>query len=244
LLPFSFKERLGTEIGDIVQLEPLVGTVGDTEKRLAGYIQTSMGAQAVMPLREVQKLQRNLGAATGAYVTFNGPPSEETLKRLYNIPQVASVELVSDTRAIMDEMMGFFWVMIGFMLMMGVTLGVAIIFNGVTINVLQRTREMAVMRAIGLGDIALVNMLSLENFLIGIAGVGMGIPLGRWVAMMFLEASQSGAEDVFSITFDILPRSFIIAAVVALVVLLVSQIPALLQVYRQNLATVTKEWSE
>ena len=104
----------------------------------------------------------------------------------------------------MDEMMGFFWVMIGFMLMMGVTLGVAIIFNGVTINVLQRTREMAVMRAIGLGDIALVNMLSLENFLIGIAGVGMGIPMGHWVARMFLEASQSGAEDVFSITFNIL----------------------------------------
>jgi len=244
LLPFSFKERLGAEIGDTVLLEPLVGTVGDTEKQLAGYIQTSMGARAFMPLRDVQKLQHNLGAATGAYVTFNGPPSEETLKRLYNIPQVASVELVSDTRAIMDEMMGFFWVMIGFMLMMGVTLGVAIIFNGVTINVLQRTREMAVMRAIGLGDIALVNMLSLENFLIGIAGVGMGIPLGRWVAMMFLEASQSGAEEVFSIAFEILPRSYIIAAVVALVVLLVSQIPALLQVYRQNLATVTKEWSE
>lgn len=244
LLPFSFRERLGAEIGDMVQLEPLVGTVGDTEKRLAGYIQTSMGARAFMPLREVQKLQHNLGVATGVYVKFNGPPSEETLKRLYNIPQVASVELVSDTRALMDEMMGFFWVMIGFMLMMGITLGVAIIFNGVTINVLQRTREMAVMRAIGLGDIALVNMLSLENFLIGIAGVAMGIPMGQWVARMFMEASQRGAEDVFSIVLTILPRSYIIAVAVALVVLLISQIPALLQVYRQNLATVTKEWSE
>jgi putative ABC transport system permease protein len=244
LLPFSFKERLGAEIGDTVQLEPLVGTVGETEKRLAGYIQTSMGAQAFMPLREVQKLQHNLGAATGVYVTFNSPPSEQTLKRLYDIPQVASVELVSDTRALIDEMMGFFWVMIGFMLMMGITLGVAIIFNGVTINVLQRTREMAVMRAVGLGDFVLVNMISLENFIIGLAGVAMGIPLGRWVARLFMEASQRGSEDVFSIALTILPRSYVIAVAVALVVLLISQIPALLQVYRQDLATVTKEWSE
>jgi len=87
-------------------------------------------------------------------------------------------------------------------------------------------------------------MLSLENFLIGIAGVGMGIPLGKWVALMFMEASMSGTENVFSMVFTIFPRSYIIAVVVALVVLLISQIPALLQVYRQNLATVTKEWSE
>ncbi|MBM4449312.1 MAG: FtsX-like permease family protein, partial [Chloroflexi bacterium] len=156
LIPISYKERLGAEVGDTVQLEPLVGTVGETEKKLAGYVQTAVGARAFMPLREVQKLQHNLGAATGIFVKFDGLPSADLLKRMYDMPQVASVELVSDTRALIDEMMGFFWVMIGFMLMMGVTLGVAIIFNGVTINVLQRTREMAVMRAIGLGDFALV----------------------------------------------------------------------------------------
>jgi len=244
LLPVSFRERLGAEIGDTVQLEPLTGAVGETEKRLAGYIQTSIGARAFMPLREAQKLQHNLGAATGVFVKFNGPPSEETLKRLYDNPEVASVELVSDTRALMDEMMGFFWVMIGFMLMMGITLGVAIIFNGVTINVLQRTREMAVMRAVGLGDFMLMNMMSLENFLIGLVGVAMGIPLGRRISEMFMEASQRGAEDVFSIVLTILPRSYIIAVAISLLVLIVSQIPALLQVYRQNLATVTKEWSE
>jgi len=244
LLPISFRERLGAEIGDTVQLQPLTGVVGETEKRLAGYIQTSIGAKAFMPLREVQKLQDDLGAATGVFVKFNGPPSEETLKRLYDNPDVAAVELVSDSKALMYEMMEFFWIMIGFMLMMGIALGAAIIFNGVTINVLQRTREMAVMRAIGLGDFVLMNMISLENFLIGLVGVAMGIPLGRYISELFMEASQRGTEDVFSIVLTILPRSYIIAVVASLVVLLISQIPALLQVYRQNLATVTKEWTE
>ena len=244
LLPVSFKEKLGAELGDTVQLEPLTGVVGITEKRLAGYIQTPIGARVFMPLREVQKLQHNLGAATGVFVKFDGQPSEETLKRLYDNPEVASVELASDTRALVDEMMGFFWVMIGFMLMMGITLGVAIIFNGVTINVLQRTREMAVMRAVGLGDFVLMSMISLENFLIGIVGVAMGIPLGRRISELFMEASQRGSEDVFSIVLTILPRSYIIAIAISLLVLIFSQIPALLQVYRQNLATVTKEWSE
>ena len=103
---------------------------------------------------------------------------------------------------------------------------------------------MAVMRAMGLGDFVLMNMISLENFLIGLVGVAMGIPLGQRISEMFMEASQRGAEDVFSIVLTILLRSYVIAVVASLVVLLISQIPALLQVYRQNLATVTKEWSE
>ncbi|MBM3153837.1 MAG: ABC transporter permease, partial [Chloroflexi bacterium] len=106
LIPISYKERLGAEVGDTVQLEPLVGTVGETEKKLAGYVQTAVGARAFMPLREVQKLQHNLGAATGIFVKFDGLPSADLLKRMYDMPQVASVELVSDTRALIDEMMG------------------------------------------------------------------------------------------------------------------------------------------
>ena len=165
LLPSSYEDKLGAKIGDTLRLEPLTGTVGETDKRLAGYIWSYIGGRAYMPLREVQKLQRDFGAATSIMVKFQGEPSEYTIKRIYNIPQVASIELITDTRKMLDEQMGFFWVMIGIMLLMGTALGGAIIFNGVMVNVTQRTREMATMRAVGLGNGMLSFMISLENML-------------------------------------------------------------------------------
>ena len=244
LLPNSYKDKLGAKIGDTVRLEPLTGTVGETDKRVAGYIWSYVGGRAYLPLREVQKLQRDFGAATSIMVNFDGPPDDYTIKRIYNIPQVASIELTADTRKMVDEQMGFFWVMIGIMLLMGTALGAAIIFNGVMVNVTQRTREMATMRAVGLGDSMLSFMISLENILVAGIGIAAGIPLGAYISQMFFQAMSTSAEDIISFTLEILPRSYVIAAVAAVVIMLLSQIPAILQISHQNLATVTKEWNE
>jgi putative ABC transport system permease protein len=245
LLPYSYKDKLGAEIGDDIRLEPLRGTMGETDKKLIGYVWSYIGGRAYMPLREVQRLIRDSGAATAAMVKFDGPPEEYTMQRLYNIPQVASIELVADTRKMLDEQMGFFWVMIGIMLSMGTALGAAIIFNGVMVNVTQRSREMATMRAVGLGDNMLSFMISLENIIIAVLGVIAGIPLGKFIAQKFFEASASSAEDVISMTPpDISVRSLVIAVTAAILIMLISQIPAILQITRQNLATVTKELGE
>ena len=154
------------------------------------------------------------------------------------------MELIADTRKALDEQMGFFWVMIGIMLVMGSALGAAIIFNGVMVNVTQRTREMATMRAVGLGDRMLSFMISLENILVAVIGIAIGIPLGYYTSHAFFNAMSTSAEDVISFTLEILPRSYVIAACAAVVIMLLSQIPAILQIRNQNLATVTKEWSE
>jgi putative ABC transport system permease protein len=175
---------------------------------------------------------------------FDGKPDAYTIKRIYNIPQVTSIELTADTRKMLDEQMGFFWVMIGIMLLMGTALGGAIIFNGVMVNVTQRTREISTMRAVGLGDRMLSFMISLENIIVAIIGVAVGLPLGAYISQLFFQAMSTSAEDIISFTLEILPRSYVIAATAAVVIMLLSQIPAIQQIRNQNLATVTKEWSE
>jgi putative ABC transport system permease protein len=245
LLPYSYRDKLGAQIGDTLRLEPLTGTVGETDKKLIGYVWSYIGGRAYMPLREVQKLQRDSGAATGIMVKFDGKPESYTLKRIYNIPEVSSIELIADTRKMIDEQMGFFWVMIGFMLLMGTALGGAIIFNGVMVNVTQRAREMAIMRAVGLGDNMLSFMISLENILVAIIGISAGIPAGKYISQKFFDAMSRNAEDVISMSApEISLRSLMIAIAAAVIIMLVSQIPAILQIVRQNLATVTKEYGE
>lgn len=245
LLPNSYRDKLGARIGDTLRLEPLTGTVEETDKKLIGYVWSYVGGRAYMPLREVQKLQRDSGAATGIMVKFDGTPDSYTLKRIYDIPEVASIELIADTRKMIDAQMGFFWVMIGIMLLMGTALGGAIIFNGVMVNVTQRSREMAIMRAVGLGDKMLSFMISLENILVAAMGVAAGIPAGKYISQKFFDAMSSSAEDVISMSPpEISPRSLMIAVAAAVVIMLVSQIPAILTITGQNLATVTKEYGE
>ena len=181
------------------------------------------------------------GAASGILLRFNEEPSAGLLRRVYDLPQTASIEFASETRQFVDQLMGFFYLFVGAMLAMGIALGLSILFNGVTINVLERRREFAVMRAVGMSRTGLSIILTLENLATGLLGIIIGIPAGRYVANYFLSVFET---DIFSMSNIIMPRTYIIAAVSALVILLISQIPAIRQVYRLSLSTATKTWSE
>ncbi len=244
IVPNSFKDRLGIKLSDVVFLEPTVGVVGQTDATITGFVDIPIGARTFMPINEVQKLIREPGTATSIFVKFHDKPSNELMRRLYNVPGVAAVELASETRELIDQQMGFFWVFIGAMLIMGGALGTAIIFNGVTVNVLQRTREIAIMRALGIGRVGLALMLSLENLAIGCFGIVLGIPIGRVLSQAFFNSMMTSTEDLFSFSLVIYPRSYVVAIVFALIMLLISQIPAMRQVNRLSLATATKEWAE
>ena len=244
LLPSGFENRLGAKVGDTVILEPLVGTVGQTEKRLDGYVNIYFGGRAYMPLREVQKITRQYGEISGIMIEFDGEPSSTLLDKLYNIPKASSIEFQSDFQKLLDEQMAFFWVFIGVMLLMGTALGAAIIFNSVTVNVLQRLREIALMRAVGLKAGMLNIMFTIENLSIGVVGVLLGIPGGRFIADYYMSTVGSGSEETASMPLIIFPRTYVIAVFFALAILIVSQIPALRQVNRLSLSTAIKDWYE
>jgi len=83
--------------------------------------------------------------------------------------------------------------------------------------------------------------IKLENLAIGCLGVIMGMPLGHYLAVAYMAQFET---DIMSMSAVIFPRSYAIAASAALVILLVSQIPAIRQIYRLSLPTATKDWSE
>lgn len=155
--------KFNAEVGDTVHMKPIVGYVGETEERLAGFINEPMGGRAFMPLKEVQDMLRMPSAITSVFIRFDGEPSAALLKRIYNLPGVSSIEFAGGVRQFSEDMLGLFWAFIGVMLAMSFALGMAIIFNGATINVLERRREIAVMRAVGMGRRRLGFILTLEN---------------------------------------------------------------------------------
>ncbi len=243
LVSTPIRNELHINVGDVLLLEPLIGTVGDTEITVVGIIDEPMGGLAYVTLDKAQDLFHLPGAATGAYVRFHGEPSPETMRRIYNIPEVASVESAAVLLEFYDEQMGFFYAFVGVMLAMSFGLGIAIVFNGVTVNVLERRREIAVMRAVGMGDRQLANIITIENLGIAAFGILIGLPLGYQIADAFMTQASEDAEG-FAFTAIIYPTSYVIAAACSVVIMLISQMPAIRRVTKMSLPTVTKGWAE
>jgi len=243
LLPTFISDKLGVEPGDTVYLEPLVGTVGETERTVVATINEPMGGRPYLPLNEAQKLFNLPGAATSVFVRFYGEPSPELLERIYDMPEVASIEQADAFQEYMDESMGAMYAFVGVMLAMSFGLGMAIVFNGVTVNVLERRREIAIMRAIGMSDRQLASIITMENLGIALIGILLGLPFGYQIANYIMEASTEGMEGM-SFTAVIYPRSYVIAAVCSVIIMLLSQMPAIKRMTTMSLPTVTKDWSE
>lgn len=243
VLPTFISDKLGAEIGDTVYLEPLVGTVGETEMVVSGLIQEPMGGRPYMSLDEAQELFNLPGAATSIFVQFDGDPSPELMERIYDLPEVASVEQVSAFKDYMDESMGAMYAMVGIMLALSFGLGMAIVFNGVTVNVLERRREIAIMRAIGMSDLQLAAQITMENLGTALIGIVVGLPLGYQLADYIMKAQTETMENM-SFEAIIYPRSYILAAVCSIIIVLLSQIPAIRRMTKMSLPTVTKDWSE
>ena len=242
LLPLSLKDKLGVEIGDVVQMEPFVGAVGIIEKPVSAFLDFPMGARVFLPLDEVQDMLDAPGLASSILLNFEETPSSRLLERLNNLPGVAAIELGDEFRWLIDEQMGAFWVFIGVWFAMGAALGLAIIFNGVTVNMLERRREIVTMRALGMANRRIVAMLTLENLMVGLLGIAIGLPLGRYITELFF--SVGDVSDIATLSPMTSTTSYIVTVVSALMVMLISQLPAIRQVLRLKLATATKDWSE
>ncbi|MBI4216193.1 MAG: FtsX-like permease family protein [Chloroflexi bacterium] len=241
LLTRVLQEELGVKVGDTVSLQPVAGVVGATRMPVVGIVEQPVGGMAFLPLRSVQDLMRQPGVATGLMLELEGHEGDAGLRqRLYDLPQTAAINFMTEQRRFLDDLLALMWGFIGVMLAFGAALAAAIVFNTIMVNTTERRREIATLRTIGLSQGRIFLMATIENLLLGLAGIALGLPLGYVMAVNFMKAYQG---DLMSISVVLLPRTFILAAAGILLVLLLSQIPALRLIQRLDLAAEVKDWN-
>jgi len=106
------------------------------------------------------------------------------------------------------------------------------------VNILERRREIATMRTLGEGKARIAGMITVENMLLGLAGLIPGVLLGFGLASYFFGLMET---DMFSFDLVIYPATYVLTAGVVILIMLVSQLPGIRQVNRLNLARMTKE---
>lgn len=181
------------------------------------------------------------GAPVTAYNTLYVDADPRYAKRIqdeiYDMPGAASVQEKAGLReklASLLELMDYFGAVL---FAFGAALAFVVVFTTFTANVAERTREIATMRTIGEDNVRLTVMITLENLVIALAG----LPLGVWMGVQATNALfASFTTESYSLKAYIEPMSVVRICLLMLGVMLLSEIPPVRRIFRLDLAEATK----
>jgi putative ABC transport system permease protein len=159
--------------------------VGDTVTvlnrpwRLSGIYETGMLARLVVPIAKLQDLTANTGKITIIYVKLDDPARTAEvmadLRQRLKEFQIRSIEEYTELYSVNSVPMlkEFIWVVIA----LGVLVGFLVVFLSMYTAVLERTREIGVLKALGASPAYILNILLRETTLLAVAGSILGILL-------------------------------------------------------------------
>ncbi len=228
-------EKLGIQVGDQVTLETGYGSATLT---LRATSEDLMASVAYISLDQAQKM---MAAPIRVFntLTLKVEPNHvrEVKKRLYAMPGAYSVQYKKDVETDWRKLMGLFYVIMGILMAFAVVMAAAVLFNTMTVSVLERQREFATMRALGAGGNLLSRMITLESLIIWLITLAPGILIGTWVTV---EMGKTFSSDLFYFNVYIRPASYLVTAVSILLVMILSAWPSIRRVNQLNLAEATK----
>lgn len=235
----STRDLLGIEPGDEVTLS--VTGLGDMEVPVVAFVDEPLGTMAYLARSQAESLTGVPLPATSAMVTYDPGTDATTLRSaITEIPNVAAFE---DTKALystMQDYMVLFYAFVGLMLLFGGAMAFALIFSSMSVNIAERTREVATLLAVGTDRRTISRYITAENLIVAILGIPLGLIVGYLAAW---EAMGSFSSDLFSFDLSIRPMTFVWAACAILLVGLISQWPGLRAIRRISIAEVVKERS-
>ena len=237
LLPPGLGDKLGVQTGDEVTFQTPLGSqrvVVDTSN------QEMMSAGVYVSLDWVleEDVPGGLEIFNGLLLQVDSAQQQEVRKKLYHLPGVANVVLKEENIAGWQALMGLFYVMMGIFLLFALLIAAAVIFNTMTVNVLERQREIATMRALGQSRGRLWGMITLENVLVGLLALVPGLAAGSAVTYYLFQVFSATAD--FYMPYYISLQSYAFVTLLIFGTALLSQIPAMWRVNRMDLAEATK----
>ncbi len=173
----------------------------------------------------------------GLYLRVDADTAIKTRARLYDLPGVSAVKLRTEMRADLQSFLSIFDIVIATMLAFAAAMAFALLFNAMTINVLEREREYATMRAVGAQPRFIGRLLVIEAVLLWVLALVPGALIGSWVASRLGEAISA---DLFALPVSVSVRSYVVTVVGVLVTIMLALVLPMRRVGRLDLAASTK----
>lgn len=232
------RERLGVDTGATVTVVGADGT--RRSARIAGLLDEPMGTYLYVPLSRFDAVAGPPATRSVLLRLAPGADRTEARRAVTDLPQVAAYRDSQALRHSFDDLMGLFIGMIGAMLLMGSLMAFAIIFTTMSVNIIERQREIATLRTAGVRRRAIAAIVAGENLLTTLLGVLPGLALGVLGGKAYLD---SYSNDQMRLDLVVRPHTLVVSALAILVVAALSQWPGLRAVGRLDLARSVRERS-
>jgi len=132
-----------------------------------------------------------------------------------------------------------FDIIFSFIFVIVFTIAAMSIVNTINMAVMERTREIGTLRALGANRSSIVQLFSIEGALLGFAGIlgGLLLTFIAWAVVLILEPSWIPPQFTSRIPLEIylLPANLLITGLIFLALALVAAIPPSLRISRQGI---------
>jgi putative ABC transport system permease protein len=112
-----------------------------------------------------------------------------------NLEAITGTKLRSDAKSDVAQIMSFFRTFLLVFALISIFVGAFIIFNTFTMLVAQRTRELALLRAVGASRVQVTRAVIGEAIAVGAAGSTVGLALGAGIALLLRQVMFGGSGD-------------------------------------------------
>ncbi len=224
------------KVGDTLAV---VTSYGPIDLQVSGFIAKegpgliNFGKIGFMNIEEVQFIAKRENEADQIDIAVLGVKEnqnaiKDTKERIEQVLEEGDVVLYPDNQGDrMTSMLGGYQIGLNFMAGIALFVGAFLIYNAFSMTIVERTREIGLLRSIGMSSLQVVWQVIVEGLLSGIAGgilgVLLGIVLSRGLAG-FMSGFLGYDIDFSNIPINILIASSLLGVVVAL---LASVLPAI-----------------
>jgi putative ABC transport system permease protein len=197
-----------------------------------------IGTFAYLPVDRLAAEPGLVEPAGSALVSFrSGVDGDAMRSRLTALDEVAAVEVNENFLQSFESYMAFFYAMIGFMIVFGAAMALALIYASISVNIAERAVEVATLRAEGVRQRVLSRLITAENLLVTMLGIPPGIALGLQLCKPLLRAY---INDLWRFDLVLEPVTPFLVAGAILLTAVLSQWPGLRAVNRLDIATVVR----
>lgn len=234
-------DKLGAEVGDPIEIKSPYARYKEDSHTLyvSSIIRQGIGMNGYM---DIDFLSEVLGYSSPiCSALLLGTENEETLdllrERYEDSEHIMNIQAKDEAIGQILSRMDLMYSAMYFMALIASVMSFSIIYNTFVVILLERQREFSTLMVLGMEDREVLSILSLEQWMTGIAGMIAGAPIAK---AMILIMSRELSTDSFTMPTDMSFHAVLIASLLMCVSILAAQLLASKKIYTVDIVEVLK----
>jgi putative ABC transport system permease protein len=207
-------QRLGVAPGDRITVEVLDGRRRIVELPVAGLVDDLIGVSAYMSLPAAERLTREGGAFSGAFLAVDGARRGELYDALKRLPAVRGTSvkeaMLANFRGVIARSLTVQTVM---NILFACVIAFGVVYNSVRIALSERGHELASLRVLGFTQREVAVMLLGEQALLTLAAIPFGFAIGYGICAA-VAAAVNATQETLRLPLTLSGRTFAFAFIV------------------------------